>query len=168
MTYFGRHLICTGPTAFLLRRKKSEFICYLNCDIELAHNCALVKFIINEPPHDKTNKLTCASLGRGNEILVKQSWSHDKVTKMAAIIPYIVKTLKNLLPLNQKADGFCMQYRVLKYYQVCSNDDPGLTLTFLRQGQIWSLMLLYGKKEKTLFYFFYRNYFRLLFETSTR
>ena len=26
----------------------------------LAHNCALVKFIINEPPHDKTNKLTCA------------------------------------------------------------------------------------------------------------
>ena len=23
-----------------------------------------------------------------------------------------------------------MQYRVLKYYQVCSNDDPGLTLTY--------------------------------------
>ena len=22
-----------------------------------------------------------------------------------------------------------MQHRVLKYYQVCSNDDPGLTLT---------------------------------------
>ena len=26
----------------------------------LAHNCALVKFIMDEPPHDKTNKLTCA------------------------------------------------------------------------------------------------------------
>ena len=23
-----------------------------------------------------------------------------------------------------------LQHRVLKYYQVCSNDDPGLTLTF--------------------------------------
>ena len=34
-----------------------------------------------------------------------------------------------------------MQHRVLEYYQVCSNADPGLTL-----GQIWSRMLLYGKK----------------------
>ena len=44
-----------------------------------------------------------------------------------------------------------MQHRVLKYYQVCSNDDPVLTLTYftiLRQGQIWSPMLLYGKKLK--------------------
>ena len=24
----------------------------------------------------------------------------------------------------------CMQHRVLEYYQVCSNDDPGLTLTY--------------------------------------
>ena len=23
-----------------------------------------------------------------------------------------------------------MQHRVLKYYQVCSNDDPGVTLTY--------------------------------------
>ena len=28
-----------------------------------------------------------------------------------------------------------MQHRVLEYYQVCSNDDPGLTLTNLWQGQ---------------------------------
>ena len=40
------------------------------------------------------------------------------------------------------------QHRVLEYYQVCSNYDPGLTLTYLRQGQIWSLMLLYGKRVK--------------------
>ena len=40
-----------------------------------------------------------------------------------------------------------MQHRVLEYYQVCSNDDPGLPTYFMR-GQIWSLMLLYGKKEK--------------------
>ena len=25
---------------------------------------------------------------------------------------------------------FCMQHRVLKYYQVCSNDDPWLNLTY--------------------------------------
>ena len=25
---------------------------------------------------------------------------------------------------------FCMQHRVLKYYQICSNEDPGLTLTY--------------------------------------
>ena len=24
----------------------------------------------------------------------------------------------------------CMQHQVLKYYQICSNDDPGLTLTY--------------------------------------
>ena len=26
--------------------------------------------------------------------------------------------------------GTCMQHRVLVYYQVCSNDGPGLTLTY--------------------------------------
>ena len=30
-------------------------------------------------------------------------------------------------------------------YQVCSNDDPRLTLTYLRQGQICFLMHLHGK-----------------------
>ena len=40
----------------------------------------------------------------------------------------MVKTFKNLLHLNQKADD--LQHRVLKYYQICSNDDHGLTLTY--------------------------------------
>ena len=44
--------------------------------------------------------------------------------------PYMVKTLKNLLLRNQKADDLSMQHRVLKYYQIYSNDDPGLTLTY--------------------------------------
>ena len=44
--------------------------------------------------------------------------------------------------------NFGMHHRVLKYDQVCLNDDPGLTLTYLWQGQIWFLMLLYGKKGK--------------------
>ena len=39
---------------------------------------------------------------------------------------------------------------MLEYYQVYSNDDPKLTLTYFTQGQIWSLMLLYGEKGKTM------------------
>ena len=44
----------------------------------------------------------------------------------------MVKTRKNLLPWNQKADDLKvgMQHRVLEYYQVCSSDDFGLTLTY--------------------------------------
>ena len=38
-------------------------------------------------------------MGWGNESLFKRSWSHDKM----ATLPYMVKTLKNLLQ-NQKAD----------------------------------------------------------------
>ena len=47
--------------------------------------------------------------------------------------PYMVKTLKNLLLWNQKADDLetCMHHLVLEYYQVCSNDDPWLTLTYI-------------------------------------
>ena len=43
-----------------------------------------------------------------------------------------------------------LRHRVLEYYQVCTNDDTELTMTYLRQGQIWSLMLLYGEKGKTM------------------
>ena len=38
-----------------------------------------------------------------------------------------------------------MQLRVLEYYQVCSNNDPELTMTYLRQDQIWSLVWEKGK-----------------------
>ena len=36
----------------------------------------------------------------------------------------------------------------LEYYQIFSNDDPALTLTYFTASQIWSLMLLYWKKVK--------------------
>ena len=63
-------------------------------------------------------------------------------------MPIYGKNLKNLLR-NQKAEHLETWYAAFfEYYQVCSNDDPGLTLTFLLQSQIWSLMLLYGKKVK--------------------
>ena len=41
-----------------------------------------------------------------------------------------------------------MQHWVLEYYQVCSNDDPGMTLTYFTAKSNWSPMLLYGKKVK--------------------
>ena len=48
-----------------------------------------------------------------------------------AAMPIYSKTLKNLLQ-NQKVNDLetGMQHRVLEYYQVCSNDDPGLILTY--------------------------------------
>ena len=44
----------------------------------------------------------------------------------------MVKTFKNLLLRKQKADNLKlgMHHWLLKYYQVCSNDDTGLTLTY--------------------------------------
>ena len=63
--------------------------------------------------------------------------------------PYIVKTLKYLLR-NQKADHLETWYAALgtQVYQVYSNDDPWLTMTYFMEGQIWCLMFLYGKKLK--------------------
>ena len=39
---------------------------------------------------------------------------------------------KNLILWNQKTDDLevGMQHWVLEYYQLCSNDDPGMTLTY--------------------------------------
>ena len=56
-----------------------------------------------------------------------------------ATMPIYGKTLKNLLLWNQKADD-----------QVCSNDDPGLTLTYFKARS--NLVPLYGKKvEQRIF-----------------
>ena len=53
-------------------------------------------------------------MGRENENLFKRSWSHDKV----ATIPKYDKNLK-------KADDL-----EIGMQHWCSNDDPGLTLTY--------------------------------------
>ena len=72
------------------------------------------------------------------------------MTKMAAM-PIYGKNIKKIFfartkrPMTLKLG---MHHRVLEYCQCCSNDDPELVLTDLRQGQIWSLMFLYGKKVK--------------------
>ena len=43
-----------------------------------------------------------------------------------------------------------MQHRVLEHYQIYSNDDPGLTLTYFTQGQIWSPYAFVWEKGKTM------------------
>ena len=54
------------------------------------------------------------------------------MTKMASR-PIYGKTFKNLLLRNQEAMNLKLgiQHRILKYCQICSNDDTGLTVTIL-------------------------------------
>ena len=56
---------------------------------------------------------------------------HGHMTKMAAMPIYMINTLKifsgTKRPMTLKLG---MQHQVLKYYQLSSNDDPGLTVTY--------------------------------------
>ena len=76
------------------------------------------------------SQISCGtSMGWKNESLFKWSRSHDQYGRHA----HIWKNLKKIFfsgtkqPMTLKVG---MQHRVLKYYQICSNDDPGLTLTY--------------------------------------
>ena len=71
------------------------------------------------------------------------------MTKMATMPIYGKKTLKNVLR-NQKADDLESWYAAsgAQCYQVCSNDDPGLTLTYFTTRSNLVPQLLYGKKVK--------------------
>ena len=44
-----------------------------------------------------------------------------------------------------------MKYQAMKLYKVCINHDPGMTLTFLQQGQLRPSMHLNGKNRKMSF-----------------
>ena len=46
----------------------------------------------------------------------------------------------------------CMQHRVHKYYHVCSNDDPGLTLTYFTARSNMVLYAYVWEKVKTMDY----------------
>ena len=69
-------------------------------------------------------------MGRGNESLFKRSWSHDQDGCHAHIC---ISFFFNIFysgtkrPMTLKLG---MQYRVFEYYQVYSNDDARLTLTY--------------------------------------
>ena len=65
--------------------------------------------------------------------------------------------IKNLQISSPKAadwwplDEHGIQHQGLRPHKVCSNDDPGLALTFLQQGQLCSIILLYGKMRKYMY-----------------
>ena len=64
----------------------------------------------------------------------------------------MVKTLKNFFsgtkrPMILKLG---MHHRVLKYYQVCSNDDPGLTLTYFTARSNMIRYAFVWEKGKTM------------------
>ena len=61
--------------------------------------------------------------------------------------PYMVKALKHLLLWNQMADDLETWYAA-SVARVLPMITLGWPLPILRQCQIWSLMLLYGKKVK--------------------
>ena len=74
------------------------------------------------------------------------------MTKMAAM-PIHGKNLKKIFfsgtkrPLTLKLG---MQYQVLEYYQMCSNDDPGLTLTYFMARSNLVPYTFVWKKVKTM------------------
>ena len=75
------------------------------------------------------------------------------MTKMAAM-PIYGKNLKNLLHRDQKTDALKlgMQHRALVYYQVYSNDDPGLTLIyFTARSNLVPHAFVWEKVEQWLF-----------------
>ena len=44
-----------------------------------------------------------------------------------------------------------MKHQAIELYKVCINHDPGMTLTFLQQGQLRPPMHLNGKNRKMSF-----------------
>ena len=84
-----------------------------------------------------------------SRISVEPPWDGEqKVVQMFQVTrprwlpcPYMVKTLKHLLPWNQKADDFETWYAA----------SSANILYIWWQCQIWSLLLLYGKKNQWIF-----------------
>ena len=78
------------------------------------------------------------------------------MTKMAATPIYCKNSLKTFFSSETKGPmtlGLGKQHLGLGPNKACSNDNLGLTLTFLRQGQICFNILLYGK----IYIFFFQE-----------
>ena len=98
-------------------------------------------------------------MGSKNENLFKWSWSHNQYGRHADIFGKKPQKLffsgtKRPMTLN-----IGMQHRVLTYYQGCSNDDPGLTLTYfaIRSNLVPYAFVLEKSQNNGLF----RNNFSL-------
>ena len=70
-------------------------------------------------------------MGWGNKSLFKWSWSHDQDGCHAHIWQKTSKIFFRTEWLRSLKHG--IQHRTLKYYQVCSNDDPRLTFDLFMQ-----------------------------------
>ena len=124
--------------AYMIGRPLSSVVCRPHSlNIFSSETTEPIKVKFNtEPPWDRRTKV-CSN-------------GHGHMTKMA-FMPVYGKNLKKIFFSGSKRPmtlNLGMQHWVLEYYQICLNDDNGLTLTYFSQGQIWSLMLLYGKKVK--------------------
>ena len=73
------------------------------------------------------------------------------MTKVAAL-PIYGKNMKILLLCNRKADDLKvdMQHRVLEYYQACSKNDSGLTLTYFMARSNFVPYAFVWEKVKTM------------------
>ena len=73
------------------------------------------------------------------------------MTKMAAM-PIYGKNLKKSSspePKRTMTLKLSMHHWVLEYYQICSNDDPGLTLTYFTARSNMVLYIVVWEKGKT-------------------
>ena len=108
------------------------------------------KFYV-KPPWDGETKVWSNGLGH--------------MTKMATM-PIYGKNIKIYLLLNQKRPMTLkvgMQHWVLKYYQIYSNNDPGLTLTYFTERSNLVPYAFVWEKGKTMDFF--RNYYRLWYKS---
>ena len=73
------------------------------------------------------------------------------ITKMAAMPIYGKNIKKSSSPeLRPMALKLSMPHRVLEHYQVCSNDDPGFTLTYFTARSNMVLHIFVWEKGKTM------------------
>ena len=82
------------------------------------------------------------------------------MTKMAAMPIYgkNLKTSSSPEPKKKKTMTLKldMQNKVLEYYHVCLNDDPGLTKTYFKaMSNKDPCFFLYGKKGETIVFLFF-------------
>ena len=88
-------------------------------------------------------------MGWGNESLFKRSWSHDQDGRHAIYGKKLKKSSspepKGRWPWNLVCSIRCSS--TTKFFQIMT---LGWPWPIFRQGQIWSLMLLYGKKGKPM------------------
>ena len=86
-------------------------------------------------------------MGRGNESLFAASGSNDQNVRAR---PYMVKTLQKSSP--EPVDPFPRNFvcRGLQPIIICSNDDPGLTLTYFTTRSNFVIWAFPEEKVKTV------------------